>query len=141
MLKLKVERRSFRPLYLLKPSRQFELFEERVEELLNQLPQNRTTNRALREVMKRRGWKLIRRMKKKFKKFDSYPLSERKVLYNAFYRIFHRLEWALNSGSEREIELKVWITSSIDYLYGLSKLLEGRNERGKQPVDSPGGLR
>jgi len=131
MLKVKVERRSFGPLYLLKPSQQFRLFEERVEELLNLFPQTKTTNRALKEVMKRRGWKLIRKMKKKFKRFDSYPLAERKTIYNAFYRIFHRLEWALSSGSEREIELKVWITSSIDYLYNLSQLIEGRNERGK----------
>jgi len=130
MVKLHLERRSFKPLYLLRPSQQFELFEERVEELLNTFPQSRTTNRALKEVMKRRGWKLIRKMKRRFKKFDSYPLTERKVIYNAFYRVFHRLEWALNSGSEAEIELKVWITSSIDYLNSLSKLLEGRNERG-----------
>ncbi|WP_457678024.1 hypothetical protein [Thermovibrio sp.] len=127
MVKLRQERRSFPPLYLLTPSKQFDLFESKVEEVLKGFDLKKTTNRALWEVMKRKGWKRIKKMKKRFKKFDSLPLKERKLIYNAFYRVFQRLEWALNSGSEKEIELKVWITSSIDYLYEISALLGERN--------------
>ncbi len=126
MVVVKEERRSFPPLYLLKPSQQFFLFEERVKEMVEGLPPERTTNRALKEVMKRKGWRRIKKMKKAFYRFDSYPVEARKVIYNAFYRIFQRLEWAESSGSEREIEIKVWITSSIDYLYGLTNLIEER---------------
>ncbi|RKQ63288.1 hypothetical protein C7457_0153 [Thermovibrio guaymasensis] len=124
MVKVKQERRSFPPLYTLKPSQQFSLFEEKLKETVNSLLQKRTTNRALKEVMKRKGWKELKKIEKKFKKFDSYPLEARKVIYNVFYRIFQRLDWALNSGSEREIEIKVWITSSIDYLNKVIKILE-----------------
>jgi len=126
MVVVKEERRSFPPLYLLKPSRQFQLFEDRVEEIVESFSLERTTNRALREVMKRKGWKKIRKMKRQFKRFDSYPLEARKIIYNAFYRLFQRLDWAVNSGSEREIELKVWLTSSIDYLGKVANLIEER---------------
>jgi hypothetical protein len=126
MVVVKEERRAFPPLYLLKPSQQFQLFEDKVEEIVEGFALERTTNRALREVMKRKGWKRIRKMKKRFKRFDSYPLEARKIIYNAFYRLFQRLDWAESSGSEREIEYKVWITSSIDYLYKLVNLIEER---------------
>jgi hypothetical protein len=46
------------------------------------------------------------------------------VIYSSFYRVFQRLRWAEESGSEREIELRVWATSSIDYLYEVVRLLE-----------------
>jgi DTW domain-containing protein YfiP len=126
MVLVKIERRTFKPLYLLKPSKQFALFEAEVERVLAEFNLKKTSNRALKEVMKRKGWKKIRKMKKKFSKFDSLPLVERKLLYNAFYRVFQRLHWAESAESEREVELKVWITSSIDYLYKVAKLLEER---------------
>ena len=115
-LVLRIKKRAVPPLYLLPPSKQFELFEESLKEALNSLDKKRTTNRALEEVFRRKGGKQLRLLRQFFKKLDSEPLPKRRLAYNAFFRVFQRLQWALNSGSEREIELKVWITSSLDYL-------------------------
>jgi hypothetical protein len=115
-LELKIKRRAIPPLYLLPPSKQFELFEESLKEALSSLNRKKTTNRALEEAFKRKGNKQLRLLRQFFKKLDSEPLYKRKLAYNAFFRVFQRLQWALNSGSEKEIELKVWITSSLDYL-------------------------
>ena len=121
------KRREIPPLYFLKPSEQFSLFEERVSEVLSSLNSGKLTNRALSELMRRKGWKKLRVLRKKFERFDDAPLKKRKAVYNAFYRVFQRLQWAMESGSEREIELKVWLTSSIDYLCELVEVLEGKN--------------
>jgi len=115
-LKVKIKRRSFPPLYLLKPSEGYSLFEERVKEAANSLDRRKASNRALKKFLKERGKERIERLRGEFLKLDGAPLYKKKAIYNAFYRIFQRLEWALSSGSEREVELKVWITSSLDYL-------------------------
>ncbi|WP_456455506.1 hypothetical protein [Thermovibrio sp.] len=129
MVRVKVEKRSFPPLYDLKPSEVFELFKEKLENALQELPSSRLTNRALKELMRRKGKRVLKKLKNAFLKADSYPLQARKLIYNAFYRVFLRYQWADRAGSEREVELKVWITSSIDYLLEFSSLLEERYGR------------
>jgi len=126
VLVLKVERKTRKvpSLYFLKPSDQFLLFEETFSQVLNSLDRKKITNRALVEVVNRKGLKKLRLLRKKFKRIDGAPLKKRKAVYNAFYRVFQRLQWALNSGSEKEIELKVWLTSSLDYLCELVEILE-----------------
>jgi hypothetical protein len=125
MVVVKCERRSFKPLYTLSPVQQFSLFEEELERVLDSLEPRRVSNRALREAVKRKGRRKIRKIKKELKK--PLTLKEKKLLYNAFYRVFQRLQWAQEAGSEREVELKVWVTSSIDFLFEVSKLLGDRD--------------
>ena len=122
------KRRDIPVLYFLKPSEQFLLFREKVEEVLSSLNGGRTSNRALIELMEREGRRRLRALERSFKRLDSASLRKRKVIYNAFYRVFQRFQWAVESGSEREVELKVWLTSSIDYLSELVETLEGRDD-------------
>ncbi len=129
MVKVKVERRGFPPIYDLKPSEAFKLFKENLETALAGLPPSKLTNKALKELMKRKGKRVLNRLEKYFLKADSYPLQARKLIYNAFYRIFLRYQWANEAGSEREFELKVWITSSLDYLTEFCQILEEKYER------------
>ena len=120
-LSVRVKRRKIPPLYLLKPSELFSLFEEKIEEALSQLNMARTTNRALQESLRRKGIRKLKELRSFFEELDKAPLNRRKLAYNAFYRLFQRYQWALESGSEKEIELKVWVTSSIDYLTTFAK--------------------
>ena len=127
-LSVEKKKRPIPVLYFLKPSQQFLLFEEKVKEVLSTLEDGRITNAALSELMRRKGWKKLRVLKKKFTRFDESSLRKKKAVYNAFYRIFQRFHWAMESGSEREIELKVWLTSSLDYLCEFVEVLEGRDD-------------
>ncbi|RUM89998.1 MAG: hypothetical protein DSZ26_03900 [Thermovibrio sp.] len=129
-LKVTIKRRSFPPLYLFKPSELFEKFEETLKENLKGLGDSRVTNRAIKEFFRRKGSRKLKKLKREFLKLDEAPLVKRKAIYNAFYRIFQRLEWALSSGSEKEIELKVWATSSIDYLTEVLEILGENDGRG-----------
>ena len=128
VLKVEKKRRKVPSLYFLTPSQQFSLFEETCAQILNSLDKRRITNRALIELTDRKGRKKLRILGKKFKRLDGASLKKRKAVYNAFYRIFQRLQWALDSGSEREIELKVWFTSSLDYLCEFIEVLEGMDD-------------
>lgn len=122
------KKRGIPAIYFFEPSRQFYLFEEKVKEALSLLDERKITNRALFELMERRGWKKMKILRNKFKRLDGASLKKRKAIYNAFYRIFQRFNWAMESGSEREIELKVWITSSLDYLCEFTGVLERRDD-------------
>jgi len=124
MVKVELLKEEMRPLYTLTPTEQLALFEERVKELLNQLPAERLSNRAFLEMMKRKGWRRLNRLRRKFER--ELSLNERKLIYGAFKKIFQRLEWVLEAGSEKEIEIKVWIASSIDYLCEITALVEER---------------
>jgi hypothetical protein len=108
----------------LKPSEAFSLFREKLLEIVEQLPSDRVTNRAIKEIFRKQGRKKLSLLERKFKKLDSSSIMKRKVIYSSFYRVFQRLCWAEESGSEREVELRVWATSSIDYLYEVVRLLE-----------------
>ncbi len=129
-MKLKVVRRkrAVPAIYFLSPSQQFSLFEKKVEEALSTFDEGKTTNRALFELMRRRGFKKLRVLKRRFEKLDGASLKKRKAVYNAFYRVFQRFQWAAESGSEREVELKVWLTSSLDYLCEFVDVLEGGDD-------------
>ena len=127
-LRVEKKRRKVPALYFLKPSQQFQIFEEILSQVLDSLDRKRTTNRALIELMNRKGWKKLNVLRRKFRNFDRFPLRERKAIYNAFYRIFQRYYWAMESGSEKEIELKVWITSSLDYLCEFVEVLEEKDD-------------
>ncbi len=128
VLRVEKKRRKVPPLYFLTPLQQFCLFEETFSQMLDSLDRKRITNRALVELIDRKGWKKLRVLRKKFEKLDGASLKKRKAVYNAFYRVFQRLQWALDSGSEREIELKVWLTSSLDYLCEFVEVLEGMDD-------------
>ena len=128
VLKVEKKRRKVPSLYFLAPSQQFRLFEETWAQVIDSLDKKRITNRALIELTDRKGRKKLRVLAKKFKRLDRASLKKRKAVYNAFYRIFQRLQWALDSGSEREIELKVWATSSLDYLCEFIEVLEGMDD-------------
>ncbi|MEO2083606.1 MAG: hypothetical protein ABGX12_06250 [Desulfurobacteriaceae bacterium] len=116
--------RSFPVLYGRKPSELFRLFEEAVKDVLEEVEPKKVTNRAFHELMRRRGRKKLKRLKRRFSALDRSSPYRKKVIYNAFYRVFKRLDWARSSGSEREIELKVWVTSSVDFLCHFVDLLE-----------------
>ncbi|RUM44918.1 MAG: hypothetical protein DSY35_01405, partial [Desulfurobacterium sp.] len=103
-----------------------QLFKEQVETILRELPSERLTNRALKELMKKEGKKKLQKLEESFRKLDfASPLSK-KIVYSSFYRVFQRLQWAKGAGSEREIELRNWVTSSIDFLAEVIKVLERR---------------
>jgi hypothetical protein len=124
---VKVKDRQFPAFYGLLPSETFQLFKEQVEATLKELPSERLTNRALKELMKREGKKKLQKLEEKFKRLDHAPPLSKKIVYSSFYRVFQRLQWARGSGSEREIELRNWITSSIDFLTEVLRVLEKRN--------------
>ena len=128
VLRVEKKRRKVPPLYFLSPSQQFSLFEETFSQMLDSLDKKRITNRALVELINRKGWKKLRVLRRKFEKLDGASLKKRKAVYNAFYRVFQRLQWALDSGTEKEIELKVWLTSSLDYLCEFVEVLEGMDD-------------
>jgi len=121
---VKVKDRQFPTIYDLLPSEAFLLFKEQVESILRELPPERLTNRALKELMEREGRKKLRKLEKSFKELDSAPPFLKKIAYSSFYRVFQRLQWAKGAGSEREIELRNWVTSSIDFLTEVIKVLE-----------------
>jgi hypothetical protein len=125
---VRVKDRQFPVIYELSPSEAFQLFKEQVEVTLKELPQERLTNRALKELMKREGRKKLQKLEKKFQKLDHSPPFTKKIVYSSFYRVFQRLQWAKGAGSEREIELRNWITSSIDFLTEVLKVLEKKDD-------------
>ncbi|TCK04592.1 hypothetical protein [Phorcysia thermohydrogeniphila] len=131
MLKVKVtvrvKDRQFPALYGLLPSEAFELFKKQVEVVLRELPSERLTNRALKELMKKEGKKKLQKLEKSFRRLDSASPLSKKIVYSSFYRVFQRLHWAERAGSEREIELRNWITSSIDFLTEVLRVLEKRD--------------
>ena len=122
------KRRDIPVLYFLKPSEQFLLFREKVEEVLSSLNGGRMSNRALVKLMEREGRRRLKALEGSFKRLDGASLRKKKAIYNAFYRVFQRFQWAVESGSEKEVELKVWLTSSIDYLSELVETLEERDD-------------
>lgn len=121
---VKVEEKRIPAIYHLKPSEAFSLFRRKLLEVINNLPFKSVTNRAIKEVFKRHGKKKLDFLEKEFKRLDSSSTMKKKVVYSSFYRIFQRLNWVEESGSEREIELRVWATSSVDYLCHVVSILE-----------------
>ena len=123
---VRIKKKNIPAIYHLKPSEAFALFREKLLEIVEQLPSDRVTNRAIKEIFRKQGRKRLSLLERKFKKLDSSSIMKKKVIYSSFYRVFQRLRWAEESGSEREIELRVWTTSSIDYLYEVVRVLEER---------------
>jgi len=123
---VRIRKKNIPAIYHLKPSEAFALFKEKLLEIVEQLPSDKVTNRVIKELFREHGRKRLSILERKFKKFDSSSMMKRKVIYSSFYRVFQRLRWAEESGSEREVELRVWTTSSIDYLYEVVRLLEER---------------
>ncbi len=112
-----------RPSLYQSPRYLFETFERSVKDIIKELPNRKTSNRAIKAVMKKEGKEKLRRFRSFFCKRD-FSVREKKVIYDAFFRIFKKYQWAESAGSEREIELKIWITSSIDFLDEVIKTLE-----------------
>jgi hypothetical protein len=123
---VRIRKKNIPAIYHLKPSEAFALFKEKLLEIVEQLPSDKVTNRVIKELFREHGRKRLSILERKFKKFDSSSMMKRKVIYSSFYRVFQRLRWAEESGSEREVELRVWATSSVDYLYEVVKILEER---------------
>ncbi len=123
---VKIKKKNIPAIYHLKPSEAFALFRKKLLEIVEQLPSDRVTNRAIKEIFRKQGRKRLNLLERKFKKLDSSSVMKKKVIYSSFYRVFQRLHWAEESGSEREVELRVWATSSVDYLYEVVRFLEER---------------
>ncbi len=140
-LSLKRKKNCVPAIYFMKPSQQFAFFKKKIEESLKLLDSSKVTNKALLKLMERKGWRRLELLEKSFKRLDGASIRERKAVYNAFYRIFQRFQWAVESGTEREVELKVWLTSSLDYLCEFVGILEGRDDRNFKQVGSSGGFR
>jgi len=121
---VKVRNRQFPVLYGLLPSEAFQLFKEQIEVILKELPPERVTNRALKELMKREGRKKLQNLERTFKELDAASPSLKKIIYSSFYRVFQRLQWAEGTGSERDIEVRNWTTSSIDFLTEVVRIVE-----------------
>ncbi|MEO2068148.1 MAG: hypothetical protein ABGX27_01390 [Desulfurobacteriaceae bacterium] len=123
-LMVKVENLKIPSFYNRKPSEAFYIFREKLFEVINELPMDKASNRALKEIFRKEGKKKLKYLEKKLLELDSSSLMKRKVIYSSFYRIFQRLNWAENSESEREIELRLWTTASIDFLLDVINVLE-----------------
>ncbi len=107
------------------PEKLFETFEKKINEILNSLSEKKVSNRAIKLLMEREGRRKLKRLRKFLTK-RNFSIKEKKIIYDAFFRIFKKLQWAKDAGSEKEIELKIWITSSLDFLDEVIKTLEER---------------
>ncbi|WP_163329411.1 hypothetical protein GFV12_00355 [Desulfurobacterium thermolithotrophum] len=125
-ISVKITKTDLPSIYNLKPSEAFDLFKGKLFKVINQLPPNKVTNRAVKEIFKKEGKERLEFLEKKFKELDCSSLEARKVIYNSFHRVFQRLRWAEDAGREKEIELRVWATSSVDFLYEVVRVLGER---------------
>ncbi len=110
------------PLFKLSPVEMVDLYAEKLSETIEKLSGSRASI-ATRKVLMKRGAKRLRKLKRDVKSL-SKDLRKRKIIYDTFHRVFQRLRWAEDSGSEREIELRVWCTSSVDLLEDTVRLLK-----------------
>lgn len=103
--------------YLSSPLELLDRFRNEVERVLSSLDKKRKANRVLRELLEEEGW-IFEVLEKVMERLEREGgIVARKRVCDAFYRIFRRLEWAKESGSEKEIELRGWILSSLDFLF------------------------
>ncbi|SMP15875.1 hypothetical protein SAMN06265339_1462 [Desulfurobacterium pacificum] len=112
---VKVERRKGKPIYTESPDVLFKRFVREVDRVVSSLDRSRKSNRVLSEFL-REEKSVIEELDRVFSRMDKNPLFQRKKVCDVFYRIFQRLRWAEEAGSEREIELRGWVLSSLDLL-------------------------
>ncbi len=118
---------QLKPIFKLSPVEMVDVYQEELKKVLNQLNLKRTVSAATYKTVTSTGLKRIRKLRKDLKQLSQNKnLKTRKIIYYTFHRIFQRLRWANSSGNEKEIELRVWCTSSIDLLEETVKLLKER---------------
>ncbi len=118
---------QLKPIFKLSPVEMVDVYQEELKKVLNQLNLKRTASAATYKTVTSTGLKRIRKLRKDLKQLSQNKnLKTRKIIYYTFHRIFQRLRWANSSGNEKEIELRVWCTSSIDLLEETVKLLKER---------------
>jgi len=119
MVKLRVsvnvKKRREKPIYTDSPSILFERFLQEIDRVISSLDRSRKSNKILLEFLKEEK-NVIEELRRVFNRMEESSLSQRKKVCDVFYRIFQRLRWAEEAGSEREIELRGWVLSSLDLL-------------------------
>ncbi|OMH40741.1 hypothetical protein BLW93_03440 [Desulfurobacterium indicum] len=115
------------PVYAKNHDELFEEFVKLTEREISSLDMKKLSNRVFRNVFRKKKKELLK-TRKNIKKAAN-TLREKKILYDMFHHIFRNYRWACESGSEREIEIKVWIASSIDKIEMILKVLEKNIER------------
>ena len=93
------------------------------------LNKDKLSNKVFSETfLSKNNLQKIEELKIRLKNIEK-KIQNRKAIYDLFHSIFRNYRWAIDSGSEREIEIKVWIASSIDKVERILSLLENKNER------------
>ncbi|WP_457567445.1 hypothetical protein [Desulfurobacterium sp.] len=103
-----------------------EKFLQTAEREVKALDGKKLSNRVFRNLFIERKRQLSRLKKSPY---EIETLEDKKFIYDLFHSIFRNYRWALESGSEKEIEIKVWIASSIDKIERIPELLEKKVER------------
>ncbi|WP_143341002.1 hypothetical protein [Desulfurobacterium atlanticum] len=93
------------------------------------LNKDKVSNKAFAETfLSPENLQKLEKLKIRLKNLEK-EISNKKVIYDLFHSIFRNYRWAVDSGSEKEIEIKVWIASSIDKIERILFLLGNKNER------------
>jgi alpha-mannosidase len=119
---------QLKPIFKLSPVEMVQIYQEELKQVLKQLNLKKVTSNVTYKVMVTEGIKKTEKLKRDIKYLTkNNNLKTRKILYYTFHRIFQRLRWAMESGSEKEIELRIWCTSSLDLLEETVKLLKEKS--------------
>ncbi|WP_457569566.1 hypothetical protein [Desulfurobacterium sp.] len=113
------------PVYSKSHDELFEQFVKLSEREISSLDMKKLSNRVFRNVFRKKKKELLKTRKKMKKTVKT--LKEKKILYDMFHHIFRNYRWACESGSEKEIEIKVWIASSIDKIKKTLEILEKKS--------------
>ncbi len=95
-----------------------------VEKEVLALKKEKLSNRVFFNFINRKeNLKQIQYLKSKLISLDK-GVENRKIIFETFHNIFRHYRWADESGDEKDIEIKVWISNSLDKLEQTIKLLE-----------------
>jgi len=114
-LAVKVKKQREKPVYVASPLDLFRRFKREVNSVVSSLNKGRKANRVLGEFLKEEK-EVFNYLEEIFARLEGGSVCDRKKVCDVFYRIFQRLRWAEEAGSEREIELRGWVLSSLDLL-------------------------
>ncbi|WP_297446923.1 hypothetical protein [Desulfurobacterium sp.] len=115
------------PVYSESHEKLFERFLKVAEREIVNFDTKKLSNRVFRNLFRKRKKNILKMKKELLGK--NRKIREKKILYDLFHNIFRNYRWACDSGSEREIEIKVWIASSVDKIETTLKILERNVER------------
>ncbi|WP_456397424.1 hypothetical protein [Desulfurobacterium sp.] len=115
------------PVYLEDYEKLFNRFLMVAEKEMNAFNMNKLSNKVFCAFFKKKKRWLLDLKKRLSKRKKS--VKEKKIIYDLFHSIFRNHRWACKAGSEREIEIKVWIASSIDKMEMTLKIMEKNIER------------